>query len=383
MGADIEQDVYWKSAQTLSRILKESIRVSPDNTVATRSIVRCNKKEIGHSMSGRPNKRFPVRRVKALPLVIAGALLASCATMPTAKLSTAAALAKAGEVAASQMQRNVTISSASLDLFVKAVAFNDGFNATPAAAGSTTLIANVKVIQGNLVQYENLLQSLSSAYSAMDDLAEYGASTDLDSAVSNLASDTETFSKKVGKEITIPADVTKGLQESGNVVVGSVQTGKVIKASAQIESILEKIVAILSEPTVRSAITPIQPQLQGVVGQAAFILYTQGVYTYRPILDELGAPLGLESSSNADAIVRSNKRVEAGLAGVVNQTVNSQIASATEAYDQGLAALRALEQQHKKLQSGEAITLQNLSDIVANLRALAQVSAPPTTGIAK
>jgi hypothetical protein len=303
--------------------------------------------------------------------------------MPTAKLSTAAALAKAGEVAASQMQRNVTISSASLDLFVKAVAFNDGFNATPAAAGSTTLIANVKVIQGNLVQYENLLQSLSSAYSAMDDLAEYGASTDLDSAVSNLASDTETFSKKVGKEITIPADVTKGLQESGNVVVGSVQTGKVIKASAQIESILEKIVAILSEPTVRSAITPIQPQLQGVVGQAAFILYTQGVYTYRPILDELGAPLGLESSSNADAIVRSNKRVEAGLAGVVNQTVNSQIASATEAYDQGLAALRALEQQHKKLQSGEAITLQNLSDIVANLRALAQVSAPPTTGIAK
>jgi len=332
-------------------------------------------------MGGQATSRFNIGCAKPLPLLLAIALLASCATVPTAKLTQGAALAKAGGAAASQMQQNVTISGNALELFAKAAAFNDGFNASP--AGSTTLLATVKVIQGNLVQYGNFLQSLSSAYSAMDDLAEYGASTDLDPAISNLASDAEAFSKSVGKEITIPADLTKGLQEGGNLIVGSVQTEKVVKASAQIESILEKVVAVLSDSTVRSAITPIQPELLGIEGQAAFTLYTQGVYTYRPILDEFGAPFGLESSSKADDIVRSNNRVTAGLAAVVNQTVNSQIASAKQAYDQGLAALRALEGQHKKLQAGEPITLGNLSDIVLNLRTLAKVPAPPGTGVAK
>lgn len=276
------------------------------------------------------------------------------------------------------MEQNVTISEQSLVLFRQAAAFNDGFNSAPGA--SAQLVANVETIQKKLAQYGNLLQSLSSAYSAMDDLVEYGGTASFDSSMSSLAADTQQFGKQVGKPIKVSAGVTKGLQEAGNVLVGSIQTDKAVQASAQIESVLKQVIMVLSDPSVRSAMLPIQPQIKGLVDQTAFTIYTQGAYSYRPILDALGAPLGLQSVSSADSVVRENSRLRAGLSAVVSQTVDSQIASAQEAYDQGLAALRALVKQHESLQAGKPVTIRNILDLVSRLKTLAQVSAPQPTG---
>ncbi len=325
-----------------------------------------------------PLQAFPIAGVL---LFLVGASASGCATVPSASLGSAATLAKAGEAAATQMEQNVTISAQSLTLFRQAAAFNDGFNSAPGA--SSALIQNVQAIQKKLTQYGTLLQSLSSAYSAMYDLAEYGGSASLDSAMSSLGTDAQQFGKQIGKPITVSASVTKGLQEGGNVLVGSIQTEEAVKASAMIESVLKQVIAALSDPNVRNAMLPIQPELKGLIDQAAFTIYAQGAYSYRPILDALGAPLGLESVPNADAVVRGSGRLRAGLSAVVSNTVNSQIASAQQGYDQGLAALQALLKQHESLQAGQPVSVHNVLDLVSRLKTLAQVAAPKSAGETK
>lgn len=328
-------------------------------------------------------RRFTSAALLATLSFFACVLSSGCATVPDASLSSAAALAKAGQAAATQMEQNVTISGQTLVLFREAAAFNDGFNG--GGDSSKKVVSDVEAIQKNLAQYGNLLKSLSSAYSAMDQLAEYGASPSFDSAVSSLLSDTQQLGKQTGKTITVPASVTTGIEEGGNVLVGAVQTEKVVKASEQIDSMLERVITVLSDPNVRSAMLPIQAELQGLVDQAAFTIYTQGVYSYQPILNALGAPLGLQSVANADAIVGSNTKAKlrAGLSAVVRQTGNSQVTAAGEAYDQGLAALKALDKQHQALQAKQPVTLDNVLNLVSKLKTLAQVASPETTGESK
>jgi hypothetical protein len=337
-------------------------------------------------LSGSAVKRRPPFRLRTYPLpvvllLISYASISGCATVPSATMSGGAELARAGEAAALQMQQNVTISEQSLALFRQAAAFNDGFNATPGA--SAQFVQNVETIQSSLAQYGALLQSLASAYSAMDELAEYGGASSFDSAMSSLSSDAQQFGNKIGKSITISSGVTKGIQEGGNVLIGSIQTKKVVQASTQIESVLKQVIAALSDPNVRGAMLPIQPELQGEVDQAALVMYTQGVYSYRPIVDSLGAPLGLQSVSNADAIVRANGRLQAGLSRVVNETMNNQIAAAQKSYEAGLAALKALLKQHHSLEAGEPVTVHNILGLLGRLKALAQVAAPQTAGGSK
>lgn len=319
--------------------------------------------------------------LRGIRLLLPCALLSACASIPTATLGDATALAKAGQAAAEQMEQNVTISEQSFSLFRQAAAFNDGFNGVPGA--SEQLIKNVQQIQLNLTQYGNLLRSLGAAYGAMDELARYGATSSLDSTISNLAADTQEFGKQTGRSISIPAGVVKGVQEGGNVLVGYAQTQKTIAASARIDAILVKVIAALADPRVESAMVPIQGELQGVVGQAAFSIYTQGAYSSQAILNALGAPLGFRASANADAIVKGNSHLRAGLSNVVSEMVNSQIVASRNAYTEGLAALSALEKQHRALQAGRPVTLSNVLAEVGRLKALAQVAAPQTAGGAK
>lgn len=297
-------------------------------------------------------------------------LLSGCATVPTATLQNAASLAKAGEAASLQMETSLTISQKSLDLYRKAVAFNDGFNSAPA---SVQLEMNMASIEQRLTQYRSLVQSLFVAYSAMDSLAEYGGATGFDSAITGLSASVSRFGDAVGKPVHLSAGLQKGIQEGGNLLVGSIQVKKLVTASRAIDGSLKQVIAILSDPTVRAAIVPIKGEMQGVVGQAAEILYSKGVYSYGPILNQFGAPFGLHATAKADQAVRANKRLQAGLFAVVNETVNSQVARSKQTYDLELGALRALVAQHTKFEKGEPISLQNLAGIVSNLQALTRV----------
>ena len=300
--------------------------------------------------------------------------LAGCTTSTT--LTNGASLAKAGQTAAAQMQQNVTLSGDSILQLKKAVAFNDGYNNMVGNTNSQVFLANIQSIQGKLTQYGNWLQSLSSSYSALGDLAGYDASGNFDSSITSLAGDTTNFANGIGKPIAIPADVTSGVKAIGGILIGAEQAGEVKRASRSIECILTNVITMLEDPNTKQQMVAIHEDVTGQIDQAAEVLIYNGIGSYSPLLNELGAPLGITATSNSDEIVKTNKQMLAGLMNVEIESVNQQISAQESNYDQSLSALKALVTLHESLQKGSPITLTTITNITSQLQAIASQFGP-------
>jgi hypothetical protein len=319
--------------------------------------------------------RLPSRRSLPIVVTLVGVVLSGCAGQT---LTSGATLAKAGQSAATQMEQNITLSGSSLTSLRQAVAFNDGFNNQVGNADSAAFLANIATIQANLGQYSKLLKSLSAAYAALGDLASYDATGSFNIAIGNLATDSGKFASAVGRPITVPSDVTSGVKQVGAFFIGYFQADEVKDASAKIETLLKQIIPILDDPATRTKLIPVQTEVTGQINQAAATLFDQGIYSYDPLLDSLGAPLGMKSTAASDAAVAQNKRVQAGLRNVANEFASAQTASAAS-YDKSLAALKALVPLHESLQNGAPLNLDTLSRIVSQLRTLAISLQPAST----
>ena len=295
-------------------------------------------------------------------------VLAGCSSNT---LTAGAALAKAGQTAANQMDQNVTLSAIQMSSLREAVAFNDGYNNQVGNSNSLEYLANFAVIQGGLIQYGNWLESLSASYSALGAFASYDAAGSFNSSITALATDTQKLAGAVGHPMTIPSDVTSGVSGVGGFFISYFQAREVKAASAKIEALLNQTIALLDNADTRAKLIPAQTELAGTIDQAANTLVLNGVYSFDPVLDQLGAPLGVKSTSASEAVVSKNPKIQAGLRNVLLQMAHVQADSITAAYDKSLAALKALVQQHENLQNGGAISLDNISSIIAQMQSIA------------
>ena len=300
--------------------------------------------------------------------IILGVTVTGCST---ATLTSGSNLAKVGQTAALQMEQNVTLSGNSLLALRKAVAFDDGFNNRIGNSNSAAVIANVTEIQAKLTQYGNWLETLASCYSALGDLAAYDAAGNFNSSIDALAKDTSSLASAVGKAIAIPPEATAGVKVAGGLVLGSIQAREVKKASHRIEALLTNTIAILNLPTTRTQMVGIQKEVIGLTGQAAGVLFDEWLYSYSPLLNDLGAPLGLAPLSKADSIVATNAAVKRGLNNVTLELLNSQVAATATSYDKSLNALKALVPLHENLRHGVPVDLTQINYIITQLRSIA------------
>lgn len=306
-------------------------------------------------------------------LVIGMLLLTGCSTLT---LTDGANLAKAGQAAASQMQKNAILSADAVLGVRKAVAFNDGFNGQIGNPSSAKFLKNLSDIQARQAQYGKLLQSLASAYSALGDLATYDAVGNFNTSLNALASDTKKFAGTVGAQINIPSEATSVIRVAGGQAIASAQVSEVKKGSRKIEVILKQVIAVLDAPDTREKLIPAQDHVVGQIDQAAVILFSAGIYSYSPLLNELGKPLGMKSTSTSDKDVSKNKKVQAGLRNVAIELAREQIASQVASYDKSLAVLKALVPLHDRLQNGAPLNLAMLTDFTNQLQSIADALQP-------
>jgi hypothetical protein len=314
--------------------------------------------------------------VSALSLVLLGVGFTGCSTQT---LSSGASLAKVGQTASIQMEQNATISASSILALKKAVAFNDGYNKQVGNADSQAFLANMTAIQGRLSQFGRWLESLSSSYSALGDLASYDAVGNFDSSIEALATNTADFAGAVGKPITIPPDTTATVKVAGGLVLGSIQAHEVKSASRKIEGLLTNVIAALDEPSTKKQLVAIQREVAGQIDQAAAVLFANGISSYAPLLDDLGSPLGLKSIANVDSLVANKTNVLAGLRNVAVELANEQVDSQEASYDKSLAALKALVPLHQSLEHGAPLNLTAIMNIVNQLQQLAAMFPAPKT----
>src|SRR5262249_49881493 len=149
-------------------------------------------------------------------VVLCAAAISGCSasTLPAGSI-----LAKAGQIAANQMDQNVTISTIQMKTLQEAVAFNDGYNNAIGNPNSSQYLTNFALIQKGLVQYGRWLESLSACYGALGDLASNDAAGNFNSSIKALANDTQKFAGAIGQPITIPSGATSTVGNVGGFLI--------------------------------------------------------------------------------------------------------------------------------------------------------------------
>ena len=302
-------------------------------------------------------------------IIIASALaLGGCAS---ATLTTGANLAKVGQTTAAQMEQNATISSTTMLSLRKAVAFNDGFNAQPGNPASKTFLTNVDSIQSKISQYAKMLDSLASTYSALGDLASYDAVGTFNTSFATFDQDANKFLQSVKSSFQIPQETASAVRIGGGIVIGFIQAHEIKDASRIIKAKLQIIIPIMDDPNTKKLLLLNKREITGLIDQAAATLFACGVYSYGPLLDDLGAPLNLKSNSQTDAIVAKNSKLKSGLMNVAIELAKDQSDQMEASYDKSVVALKALVPLHESLEKGGPLNLDTVIAITSQLRTIA------------
>ncbi len=311
-----------------------------------------------------------------LPLLAmaSSALMAACSNSPI--LSNAVNLSRAGQAAARQMQQNASVTAEQYALLKDAVTFDAGFSGDPDNPSTSDFLQQETQIQSKLSVYAGMLGQLAGAYVALGDLAGFDASGSFSSAIGMLCSSGNALLAALNAMQQIPANACTGLPVGGGLIISAVQAQHVASASDQIEAVLKTLVPVLADPVRRTLIVLNGELVQRQIVSTARELYASGVYTCSPLLDELGAPLGLKTISGVDAVVRNNRNLRNGCLAFVSATARETAGSVGAAYDASVAALKALIPLHDGLRSGAPLDLTAIATIIANLQELAAKLQP-------
>lgn len=300
-------------------------------------------------------------------------LLQGCAT---GTLSAGSALATAGQTAANQMSQNVTISNSTVQQVRLALAFTDGYNGMPNA--SAPVITQITNLVSNLAAYSQLLNHLSSAYAALGSLAADNSASSFNTAANGLASSVNAFAKSVGSSTApLPTNLPAIVDAVGDQILSNYQADHVRQASDALLVQLNQVITILNEVGVRDKVVPSTGLVVGNIDVAAGILYASGAYSYGPLANELGQPLGLTATSSIDSLIAKNSKLKAGFNNVEVEAANNQIAAIGASYDSSEKLLEALRPLHAAVDKGTPIDSATIISIVGQLQNLATQIQPP------
>lgn len=303
------------------------------------------------------------------------ALITACSNAPV--LSDAVSLSRAGQAAAGQMQQNASVSAARYALLKDAVTFDAAFSGDANNPSTGDFLKQEAQIQLKLSVYAGMLGQLAGAYAALGELAGIDASRSFSSAIGMLCGSGNTLLAALNAVQQIPPNACTGLPAGGGLIIGAAQAQMVTSASDQIEAVLKTLIPVLADPTTRALIVLNGELVERQIVSTAKELYASGVYTCSPLLDELGAPLGLKTISGVDAVVRNNRNVRNGCLAYVSATARESAGSVGAAYDASVAGLKALIPLHDSLGAGAPLDLTSISAIISSLQELAAKLQPP------
>jgi hypothetical protein len=325
--------------------------------------------------------------VSLLAVIVIG--LPGCSTTT---LSNGAALGTAGAAAANLTVQNITISAASFQSLRQALAFQEGYQGD--AQVNDPSLAKFEILRTNLNNYSKMLTSLAAAYTALNTQATGNESGTTSADISTLATDVNAFAAGA-KAKTPPLSATESniIATAGGIIIGAVQAGEVKRNSAKIEIQLKQVISMLSEDDMREKVVPAQKLISDIEYATADLLYGSGVYSYTPLLNQLGSPLGLTAASSADSTIKTmgcppHACLSNGLRKVIESNAGVQARAIGDSYDTSIKALKKLETMHDELATGKPIdtaTASELSSLIGELQSAATslkaaVPATPTKG---
>ena len=276
------------------------------------------------------------------------------------------------------MAQNIDLSATTLQQAKTALAFTDGYEKT--ANATNPLVAQIALLQTNLSVYSELLQHLSVAYAALGALASYDASASFNTAASRLSSSVDAFSQSVGStQPPLHTNLSTLVDAAGDTILSSYQAGRVRAASDALLVQLNRVIAILNTDDVRQKIVPSAALVAGDIDAAALILYGSGAYSYAPLANQIGAPLGLTATASFDATVAKSPKLSAAFRKAELAATETQVAAIGSSLDASEKLLEALRPLHAAIDAGIAVDMTTVDQLVGQLQTLASAIQPLKT----
>ncbi|WAC08708.1 MAG: hypothetical protein OS130_05820 [Thermodesulfobacteriota bacterium] len=300
-------------------------------------------------------------------LLIAG-LLSACSGI---NIQAARNLSATGKNVALQVRQNIFVSDDEYTRARDGEALVHGFSGTTNSDLYAKILKDYDVIHQELAKRTIVFESLADVYDAFGELAGLDAGAQTEQALTNLGGAIEEYAKQIMQPSPIYKDTTAIISKVGGIVAAEIQKAKIKEASIQIRGRVEDFQKLLGNKLVREQMTGFRQSLTTVKKAAFTLMWNQGVYDPKPLLDDFGTDAGLVAKKEAAAGIKPNTPLGNALLEVLKKRLAIKADLIEKSYDASLKALGSLISEHRKLEQGEPLDLNRVQAISAELRSIA------------
>jgi hypothetical protein len=308
-------------------------------------------------------------RIFSAGLLLGIAFLSGCASISE---QNAVKLATSGKSASSSALSTIFATDSEYESAMEAEVF---FHSYAGVGKPSGLLDDWQQVKTELDARKAVFSRLTTVYAAFGDLASSTAPEEIKSAIDG-------FDKALNNYSALVTTARPLVPESTSVVVGNiasrlltVRKGRLIRQSSVIiRQQLERLLLLLDNKLVQEEMTSFKENLRGSRLNASRLLMKNDLLDPSPMLNDLAADSGFKAVSDARSIIMKSAPLKRGVDGVMAFRIQHYNAGLEQrGYTSTRQALRALIDEHKKLEKGEPVTIDELQQIVNELHSISNL----------
>lgn len=287
-------------------------------------------------------------------------------------------LGASGKAVATQSKDNIFATEDEFQAAIDAEAFFHGSSNTENSATYAHIVKKAGNVHKELAARTLVFGNLASVYDSFAALASIDAATGTETAINGLGTAINGYAQAVGATSPPVTESAIGvIAKIGGLAAAEVQMKQIVKASELIRDNLEKFATLFESKLVRTQMVSFQEVLAQNRATAIDMLWDTGVFSPDSVLNQMGASAGLTVQKDAAKVVAADTKVRSGLDEVIRQRLNHSKGLIGAGYDASVRAVRALIDEHLKLEKGEEINLTRIRQIVGELQRITDLLSPP------
>jgi hypothetical protein len=146
------------------------------------------------------------------------------------------------------------------------------------------------------------------------------------------------------------------------------------ESSVIIRKQLEHLLVLLNNIEEQHKMTTFREKLLGNRLRMSEALWKSGILDPSPMINDLAGDAGFQAERNSRSIVLMNPSLKKGLKGVMDYRIRKKNTILIKSgYDNTLDALRTLVEEHKKLENGESVSMDDLRRIISELQTISRL----------
>jgi 5'-deoxynucleotidase YfbR-like HD superfamily hydrolase len=316
----------------------------------------------------------------SVSILFIAVFLTGCSTL---RVDSARHLGSAGQQAADAIAENVFISDTTCQQAIDVqtlIFYHDVGEAPPQDLEKKfeELTSRYKAIHEELKARRLVFTQLGVTYSAFAELTDNESAAETEAAIRKLGEAVNKYAEAAGKEAVLSGSAQRSLGTLGKLAVVELKKKKIKQASALIRERLTSFTKLLKEPLVKEQLLGFQANLETIKKDGVLTLWETGILDPSPMLDQIGADIGLRAAPDAAAVARQSKNLSYGLTKIIASRFETKMELIEESYAASISAMEELIHEHEALEKDGPLNLTRLISIAAKQQHVTKSLAPDT-----